>query len=255
MMIKLIPFELIGLLSGFLLGMFGLGWGALSVPILTILGMDPTPIIALSLLARTPVALVAGVAHWKIGHVKWKPLILLLISGTIGALIGALLSLVLAIMPSYEFRMFIGYLTVLMGLLILVRPVLKTPQKTGEVPSVIKPSYILIIGLFAGLSAGTVGFGWGPIGVSLLMLIGVSPQLAIGCSLLSGVAVSLSGGLYHYAVEEIALGSLIPFSAFGMAGALLGVFASRKIPPETLRPIIAILLIILGATARYAVLF
>ena len=249
------PFELIGFLSGFLLGMFGLGWGALSVPILTILGMDPAPIIALSLLARTPVALVAGVAHWKIGHVEWKPFILLLISGTIGALIGALLSLALPIIPSYELRMLVGYLTVLMGLLILVRPVLKTNKKTVEVPSVIKPSYIMIIGLFAGLSAGTIGFGWGPIGVSLLMLIGVSPQLAIGCSLLSGVAVSLSGGLYHYAVEEVALGSLTPLAAFGMVGAILGVFASRKIPPEIFRPIVAIVIMILGAITRYAVLF
>lgn len=251
----MVPLELIGFLSGLLLGMFGLGWGALSVPILTILGMDPAPVIALSLLARTPVTLVAGLAHWKFGNVAWKTFILLLISGTIGALVGALLSLIFPVIPSYEFRMLLGYLTVLMGLLVLLQPLRKTPGKTGETSAVIKTSYTVIIGLFAGLCAGTVGFGWGPIGVPLLMLIGVTPQLAIGCSLLSGVAVSLAGGLYHYAVKEISLGVLIPLAAFGMAGAILGALTSRKIPPETLRPIVAIVIMILGAIARYAVLF
>ena len=254
-MIRLVPFELIGFLSGFLLGILGLGWGAVSVPILTILGMDPTPVIALSLLARTPVALVSGLAYWKFGNVEKKTFTLLLASGTVGALIGAALSLMLPMIPTYELRMLLGYLTVLMGLLVLLRPLRKTPVKAPEAPAVIQTSYIIGIGIFAGLCAGTVGFGWGPIGVPLLMLIGISPQLAIGCSLLSGVAVSLAGGLYHYAVGEITYSILIPLAAFGMAGAVLGALTSRKIPPETLRPIAAIVIMILGAIARYAVLF
>lgn len=255
MAIRLMPLELIGIISGFLLGILGLGWGALSVPILTILGMDPAPVIALSLLARTPVALVAGLTHWRFGNVEWKTFIYLLVSGTIGALIGALLSFMLPIIPTYELRIILGYLTVLMGLLVLLKPLRKSSGKTGGTQSVIKTSYISATGLFAGLCAGIVGFGWGPIGVSLLMLIGVTPQLAIGCSLLSGVAVSLAGGLYHYAVREISFGLLLPLTAFGMVGAILGALTSRRIPPETLRPIAAIVIMFLGAAARYAVLF
>lgn len=179
----------------------------------------------------------------------------LLISGTIGALVGALISLMFPVIPAYELRMLLGYLTVLMGLLVLLQPLRKTRGKANEAPAVINTSYIMIIGLLAGLCAGAVGFGWGPIGVPLLMLIGITPQLAIGCSLLSGVAVSLAGGLYHYAVEEITYSVLIPLVAFGMVGAILGALTSRKIPPETLRPIVAIIIMILGAIARYAVLF
>lgn len=86
---KLLPASLIGLFSGFLSGMFGVGGGAIVVPSL-VLSTDMSYHAALgtSLCAMVMPAMVGTYMHSKRGNVNWRLAPLLALGSAVGAFLG-----------------------------------------------------------------------------------------------------------------------------------------------------------------------
>ena len=86
---RLLPASLIGVFSGFLSGMFGVGGGAIVVPSL-VLATDMTHHSALgtSLCAMVLPAIVGTYAHAKRGNVNWRVAPMLAIGSFVGAFLG-----------------------------------------------------------------------------------------------------------------------------------------------------------------------
>jgi len=83
----------IGLVAGLLGGLFGLGGGAIIVPMLILgIGMNPALAIGTSLATIIPTALMATLRHSQLGHVDWKVAGLMAIGSVAGAYTGASLS-------------------------------------------------------------------------------------------------------------------------------------------------------------------
>ncbi|KAL7527052.1 hypothetical protein ACHAXR_001774 [Thalassiosira sp. AJA248-18] len=86
---RLLPASLIGIFSGFLSGMFGVGGGAIVVPSL-VLSTDMTHHAALgtSLCAMVLPAMVGSYTHSKRGNVNWRVAPMLAIGSAVGAFVG-----------------------------------------------------------------------------------------------------------------------------------------------------------------------
>ena len=104
----------IGILGGFLGGLFGVGGGTVFVPLLMLLkGFDVHRAIGTSLLIIIFTALSGAVFHGKAGMVDWKAAVILGIFSILGVWLGAKLSLKLdAVMLQRLFAVFLVALAI-----------------------------------------------------------------------------------------------------------------------------------------------
>ncbi|MFA7255637.1 MAG: sulfite exporter TauE/SafE family protein [Candidatus Omnitrophota bacterium] len=103
---------LIGILGGFLGGLFGVGGGTIFVPLLMLLkGFDVHRAIGTSLLIIIFTALSGAVFHGKAGMVDWKAAIILGAFSILGVWLGTKLSLKLDVLMLQ--RLFAVFLVVI----------------------------------------------------------------------------------------------------------------------------------------------
>jgi len=85
---------IIGLLGGMMSGLFGVGGGAVFVPLLILLrAWDPHMAIGTSLAVVVPTALVGSLIHGRAGMIDWRSAALIIAFALVGAWLGSTLSL------------------------------------------------------------------------------------------------------------------------------------------------------------------
>lgn len=112
---QLIILILIGLVSGILSGVFGIGGAIIVIPALIfILGLTQHQAQGTSLAFMIPpVGILAAWNYWKAGHVNWKFALILSLTFVIGAYLGSYFSLSI---PDRTLRRLFGVLMILMAL-------------------------------------------------------------------------------------------------------------------------------------------
>jgi uncharacterized membrane protein YfcA len=103
----------LGLVVGLLSGMFGVGGGFLTTPLLIFYGIPPTVAVASSTTQITGVSVSGAMAHMRRGGIDLKIALVMIAGGMVGSLLGAVL-----------FKML---------------------QKTGQIDLVIGSLYVLIL--------------------------------------------------------------------------------------------------------------
>ena len=84
---------LVGLLSGIISGLFGVGGGIVMVPpMILLLHLDPKVAIGTSLSVIIPTALMGATAHFRMGHLDWKVGLILAPLAILGGFLGAKLT-------------------------------------------------------------------------------------------------------------------------------------------------------------------
>ena len=256
-MTALLPIiALVGILSGWIVGASAAGWGALSVPLLILLGVEPLVAISSSLLASILLSLFGGMAHRRYDPSRVAGLPALLLGGVGGAFVGSLVSPTL---PGPILKLLIGVTTLIMGLLTLIRQNGIRPEDSTHLKDVKwqerRPT-IFGIGAVAGVSAGAFGTGWGPIGVTLLIWTGIPPHTVIGSSLMCRTLVASTASIsYLLWLDLLRWEVLLPLLLAGAGGVLLGVRTSNGLSPMRLRMFLGGVVSLLGAItiAKYFV--
>ena len=97
---------LIGLLSGFLSGLVGVGGGIIMVPLLImVVGLTQFQAQGTAIFTMLPpIGILAAINYYKAGHVKWEYAILIAVTFVVGGYLGSNLSLSLS--PSLVRRVF-----------------------------------------------------------------------------------------------------------------------------------------------------
>jgi len=204
-------FIAIGLGSGLLSGLFGVGGGTVIVPMLTILaGFEHRRAAGTSLAAIVPIAAVGVISYAVHDAVAWIPALILAAAAVVGAQLGTWL---LARLPVTALRWaFVGFLVVvIVGLFLVV------PSRDAQIELTVLSVLALIgTGLVTGILSGLLGVGGGIIIVPALMLgFGASDLIAKGTSLLMMIPTALSG----------TVGNLRRGNVDVVAAALIGVSA------------------------------
>lgn len=233
-----------GLFSGILAGLLGIGGGTILVPILMFLGYSYEQSVATSSLAIVMTSLSGSIQNWRMGFLKFKPIIYLGISGLVMAFFGAKL---VGNTPKYILEFCFALLLLSNLYLGNLRKKLidQTPHKS---PIKINPILAQILtGALAGLLAGLFGVGGGIILVPLqMLLLGEKIKPAIQNSLGVIILTSFSATLGHaYEGNVVYLAGII----LGLGGLISIQFSSRylpKLPDKLVKNLFAILLIILS---------
>lgn len=210
----------VGVLIGFLGGMFGKGGSAVATPLLKWIGLPGFIAVASPLPATLPSTLVSASAYYRAGMVDWEVVRWGVWAGVPATIAGALLSQKTGVEP----------LLILTALLILGFGIsFFFPQHLPDhVPDHASPavhsrlqmaSIALAVGFISGLLANSGGLLLAPLYARVLKL---PLKTAFACSLLVSAALSIPGTAVHWYLGHIswsvtglvALGS-IPFAYVG----------------------------------------
>lgn len=85
---KKFHFWLLGIVTGFVNGIFGSGGGILAVPMLKKAGLDPKKSHATSLAITLPLSIVSVILYGSKGSLPWSDVFPLFIPGLSGAIVG-----------------------------------------------------------------------------------------------------------------------------------------------------------------------
>ena len=264
----------LGGIVGLLSGMFGVGGGFLTTPLLIFYGIPPTVAVASATTQITGASVSGAHAHMRRGGVDLKMGGVMIVGGSIGSLVGAVLFRWLQ--ASGQIDLIIGFLYVLLlggigGLMLkdaLValgwvdapapvsapqrhnRWVASLPYRTRFYASglYISPLAPLALGFVAGMLTMLLGVGGGFILVpAMIYILGMAPRVVIGTSLLMILAVSAVTTMLHSMTTQavdIVLAALLLIG--GVVGAQYGARLATRLKPDLLRLALSIIILLVA---------
>jgi uncharacterized membrane protein YfcA len=266
----------LGLLVGLLSGMFGVGGGFLTTPLLIFYGIPPTVAVASAATQITGASVSGVMVHMRRGGVDLKMGGVMIFGGLFGSLTGAALFRLLQ--STGQIDLVIGFLYVLIlgwiGTLMLKDALVAIgylkPAKPAGGPQrrhnrwvaslplrwrfyssglYLSPLAPLALGFIAGTLTVLLGIGGGFILVpAMIYLFGMAARVVIGTSLLMVLAVSAATTMVHALTThsvDIVLAALL--LAGGVVGAQYGAMLATRIKPDFLRLALAVVILVVGA--------
>ena len=233
----------IGLLAGFLSGLFGVGGGVLIVPGLILLAhFDQKRASATSLVAIVPIAATAMVSYLIAGNVVWAVALPVAAGMIVGGSIGSWL---LHRLPTTVIAwVFIAVIVVVAVQLMFDEPVRGLAVVLGALDMV----WLGLFGVGAGILAGLVGVGGGIIVVpSLQIFWGMSDLVAKAASLVAMVPSALITSLQNARRGNVDLASGFTVGIAGAVTSVLGAWVATIIDPKAGSIVFGVFLLLVAA--------
>jgi len=270
-------FVIVGLggIVGLLSGMFGVGGGFLTTPLLIFYGIPPTVAAASSATQVMGASVSSAFSHFQRRTIDYHMGGVMVAGGMIGAVIGTYIFSLLERLGQIDTAIGILYVVLLgsIGLLmaresihalIMARRGLRPEaRKRRHHPLVsalplrwrfyasglyISPLAPLLLGVFSGIITMLMGIGGGFILVpAMIYILGMSTQLVIGTSLFQILFVTMVTTLAH-AVTTHAVDLVLAFLLLigSVTGAQIGGRISMSVRPEYLRVILALIVLVVA---------
>ena len=265
----------LGALTGILSGMFGVGGGFLTTPLMIFYGIPPT-VAAASAASQVTGASVSGVfAHTRRGGVDYLMGAVMVAGGIIGTGIGAVLFKLLQAWGQIDVVINLLYV-VLLGSIgtVMARESWQAlqAQKAGRAlparkrrhhPMVaslplrwrfyrsglyISPLAPLILGIFTGILTMLMGIGGGFVLVpAMLYILGMSANVVVGTSLFQILFVTIATTMMHSLTTkavDVVLAVLLLIGS--VSGAQIGAQLAEKLPAERLRLVLAAIVLVIA---------
>jgi len=246
---NLLPLVAAGFGVGMLVGLTGVGGGALMTPLLiSSFGVPAQVAVGTDLLYASITKTAGGWRHHVADHVDW-PVVLRLAAGSLPA--AAILLLVMRFLPvdtvalAHWIRMGLVVALPISGVAIVAYPwfTRSSPRDDeGDVPPRTLPT--VLFGVVLGLLVTLTSVGAGAIGVTVLAAL--YPMLPakrlVGTDIAHAVPLTLLGGLGHLGLGNVDTSLLLALLCGSIPGILAGARLAGIVPDKLLRPILAITL-------------
>jgi hypothetical protein len=265
---------LLGFGVGILSGMFGIGGGFLTTPLLIFYGIPPTVAVASATTQITGASVSGAMVHMRRGGVDMKMAGVMIVGGFFGSIVGAALFRVLLasgqvdVVISFLYVLILGWIGAIMlkdslvalGVLEAKAQAAPPPRHNRWVASLplrwrfyssglyISPVAPLAIGFLAGALTVLLGIGGGFILVpAMIYLLGMPARVVIGTSLAMILTVSAATTMVHSlttrAVDIVLSGLLL---VGGVIGAQYGAVLTTRMKPDYLRLALAIIILLVA---------
>jgi hypothetical protein len=266
---------LLGFLVGVLSGMFGVGGGFLTTPLLIFYGIPPAVAVASAATQITGASVSGVMVHMRRGGVDMKMGGVMIVGGLLGSLVGA--GLFRLLQSSGQIDVVIGLLYVLilgwigglmlldslkaLGYLKVAAPEQTRARHNRWIASLplrwrfyssgiyVSPVAPLALGFLAGMLTVFLGIGGGFILVpAMIYLLGMPARVVVGTSLVMILAVSAATTMVHSlttrAVDIVLAGLLL---VGGVVGAQYGAILTTRMKPDLLRLALAVIILLVAA--------
>jgi uncharacterized membrane protein YfcA len=240
---------LAGLGVGFVVGLTGMGGGALMTPVLVLgFGVQPLAAVSSDLVAAVVMKPVGGGVHLRRGTVRGDVVRWLALGSVPAAFAGVL---VLRAIGADRVQ---ARLEVLLGVVLLVAALAMVARLTmsarraaaGPRPArPVRPVPTLLVGVLGGLVVGMTSVGSGSLMIVALMILypAMSTAELVGTDLVQAVPLVLSAALGHLLFGDLHVGLTAALLLGSVPGVYLGARVSSRAPDRIVRPALALVLL------------
>lgn len=263
---------LVGLFSGVVGALVGLGGGVILVPATLYLGgsiglipgITPQNVVGLSVVMMIFTGLASSLTYMKAKTVDYRSGLIFFAGSIPGTILGAWVNKGLDL-PS--FNLYFGILLIILATLLLVRKYLKPVEwfvKNGTKKTFTDSQgqnfvygypiwFALFLTFGVGFASGLFGIGGGSIIVpAMILLFLFPPHVAVGTSMFMVFLSALVGSASHISLGNVPWLYTIPVIPAAFIGAKIGAALNQRIKSETLVIALRIILLLLGVRSIVA---
>jgi uncharacterized protein len=241
---------LAGLGVGIVVGLTGMGGGALMTPILVLLfGVPPVAAVSSDLAASAVMKPFGGFVHARRGTVNWR-LVLWLCIGSVPSAFGGVLLLRLLgddsrVQHTIQIALGVALILAASGLVLKSWAARRRGDAGPAEPIVVRPIPTLLVGAAGGLIVGLTSVGSGSL--IIVVLLALYPKLRandlVGTDLVQAIPLVFSAAFGHALFGELKLDLAAAVLVGSIPGVLIGSRISSRAPAGLIRSALVIVLL------------
>ena len=235
-----------GIGAGLGTGFAGMSAAAVISPMLiTFLGMDPYMAVGIALASDVLASAISAYTYGKSGNLDIKNGAVMMASVLCFTLVG---SYVASLVPGTTMGGFSTFMTLLLGVKFIVKPVMTTKESMSVVSPGKRAAQSVVCGMMIGFICGFVGAGGGMMMLLILTsVLGYELKTAVGTSVFIMTFTAFTGAVSHFALDGAPDWTVLVLCvAFTLIWARVAARFANKASPKTLNRATGVILVILG---------
>ena len=235
-----------GMGAGLGTGFAGMSAAAVISPILiTFLGIDPYIAVGIALSSDVLASAVSAYTYGKNKNLDIKNGLIMMVTVLIFTVVGSYIS---SLVPSATMGNFSVFMTFLLGIKFIVRPVMTTKEAMQGVSAKKRAMQSVICGIIIGFICGFIGAGGGMMMLLILTsVLGYELKTAVGTSVFIMTFTAFTGAVSHFAIGGLPDPAVwILCIIFTLIWARIAAVLANKATPKTLNRATGVILVVLG---------
>ena len=235
-----------GMGAGLGTGFAGMSAAAVISPILiTFLGIDPYIAVGIALSSDVLASAVSAYTYGKNKNLDIKNGLIMMVTVLIFTVVGSYIS---SLVPSATMGNFSVFMTFLLGIKFIVRPVMTTKEAMQGVSAKKRAMQSVICGIIIGFICGFIGAGGGMMMLLILTsVLGYELKTAVGTSVFIMTFTAFTGSVSHFAIGGLPDPAVwILCIIFTLIWARIAAVLANKATPKTLNRATGVILVVLG---------
>lgn len=246
MLTAMIVYIIAGLGAGIGTGLAGLSAAAVISPMLiTFLDFPAYEAVGIALASDVLASAVSAYTYGKNKNLDIKNGLIMLVSVLIFTVIG---SYIASLVPNTAMGNFSVFMTFLLGVKFIVRPVMTTKEKLANKDAKTKAIQSILCGIMIGFICGFIGAGGGMMMLLILTsVLGYELKTAVGTSVFIMAFTAFTGAVSHMVIDGLPdLIALIACILATFIGARVAAVFANKADPKVLNRVTGVVLAVLG---------
>ncbi len=235
-----------GMGAGLGTGFAGMSAAAVISPILiTFLGIDPYIAVGIALSSDVLASAVSAYTYGKNKNLDIKNGLIMMVTVLLFTVVGSYIS---SLVPSATMGNFSVFMTFLLGIKFIVRPVMTTKEAMQGVSAKKRAMQSVICGIIIGFICGFIGAGGGMMMLLILTsILGYELKTAVGTSVFIMTFTAFTGAVSHFAIGGLPDPAVwILCIIFTLIWARIAAVLANKATPKTLNRATGVILVVLG---------
>lgn len=244
---KLVVCFIAGIGAGLGTGFAGMSAAAVISPMLiTFLGMEPYSAVGIALASDVLASAVSAYTYGKNKNLDIRNGLIMMVTVLVFTVVGSWVS---SHVPGNTMGSFSTFMTLLLGVKFIVKPVMTTKESMGQVSAGKRAVQSVVCGMVIGFICGFVGAGGGMMMLLILTsVMGYELKTAVGTSVFIMTFTALTGAVSHFAIGGAPDVWCLVFCVLStLLWARIAARFANRAKPETLNRATGVVLVILGA--------
>jgi uncharacterized protein len=242
---------LAGTIVGFIIGLTGMGGGALMTPILVLIfGVSPASAVSADVVTSLVLKPFGGSVHVRRKTVNWRLVRWLMIGSIPSAFTGAyLLDQIIGTENAATIKKILGWVLIVAASAIVAKLALQARRKAAPItemmdPALVRPIPTMIIGAIGGLIVGMTSVGSGSLIIVALMLLypKLSSKEMVGTDLIQAIPLVGSAALGHVLFGTLNVSIISSVLIGAIPAVVAGAHFSSKGTDRYVRPVLVAVL-------------
>lgn len=235
-----------GMGAGLGTGFAGMSAAAVISPMLiTFLHMDPYMAVGIALSSDVLASAVSAYTYGKNKNLDIKNGLIMMVSVLVFTVVGSYVS---SLVPSTTMGNFSVFMTFLLGIKFIVKPVMTTKEAMQGVAAEKRALQSVICGIAIGFICGFIGAGGGMMMLLILTsVLGYELKTAVGTSVFIMAFTAFTGAASHFAIGGMPdITVFVLCVIFTLVWARIAAVIANKAAPKTLNRMTGVILVMLG---------